>query len=129
MKIRQFAVVAALVTTALGVTAGAVNADPAADEGAVYYKATTTEKSTEIATDAGSLVVEDGVFKIKAANGAVLAGTDLKFRVDDFEFPIAAEISDRKATLTPQFDMEHAVYKPVALPFEESAPWKTPYDR
>ncbi|MCM6778488.1 hypothetical protein NDR87_33885, partial [Nocardia sp. CDC159] len=129
MLMRKFAATSALLIAALGVTAGTVNAAPAADEGVVNYKATTTEKSTEIATDAGSLVVEDGVFKIKAANGAVLAGTDLKFRVDDFEFPIAAEISDRKATLTPQFDMEHAVYKPVALPFEESAPWKTPYDR
>jgi hypothetical protein len=73
--------------------------------------------------------VEDGVFKIKAANGTTVAGTPLKFRVDDFEFPIAADISGRTATLTPQFDLQHAVYKPVALPFEDSAPWKTPYER
>jgi hypothetical protein len=128
---RKFAVVAALVTAALGVTAGSANAAPAPApaNGAVDYKATTTKTSTIIKTDAGSMDVENGVFKIKAANGTTLAGTDLKFRVDDFEFPIAADIADRTATLTPQFDAAHAVYKPVDLPYQNTAPWKTPYDR
>ncbi|MGY1901303.1 hypothetical protein, partial [Nocardia gipuzkoensis] len=76
-----------------------------------------------------ALVVEDGTFKIKATDGTVLAGTELAFRVDEFVFPIAAEINDRTATLTPQFDMAHATYKPVALPYEDKAPWKTEYDR
>ncbi|MGF6881526.1 hypothetical protein ABIA39_002216 [Nocardia sp. GAS34] len=131
MKMRKFAVVAALVTAALGVTAGAANAAPApaAANGAVDYKATTTKTSTIIKTDAGSMDVENGVFKIKAANGTTLAGTQLKFRVDDFEFPIAADIADHTATLTPQFDVAHAVYKPVDLPYQNTAPWKTPYDR
>ncbi|WP_210742390.1 hypothetical protein [Nocardia veterana] len=126
---RKFAAVAVAVAAATGVAAGSVQAAPAVDSGAVGYTATTTEKSTVISTDAGSLVNENGVFKIKAADGTTLAGTELKFRVDDFEFPIAADISGRTATLTPQFDVQHAVYKPVALPFEDSAPWKTPYDR
>jgi hypothetical protein len=126
---RKFAAVAALVTAALGVTAGTVNAAPAEDNGAVNYKATNTETATIIKTDGGSMVNEDGVFKIKAPNGTTLAGTELKFRVDDFEFPIAADISGNTATLTPQFDEAHAVYKPVALPYEDQAPWKTPYDR
>lgn len=131
MKMRKFAVVAALVTAALGVTAGAANAAPApaAANGAVDYKATTTKTSTIIKTDAGSMDVENGVFKIKAANGTTLAGTQLKFRVDDFEFPIAADIADHTATLTPQLDVAHAVYKPVDLPYQNTAPWKTPYDR
>ncbi|MEG8177133.1 hypothetical protein GZH49_01135 [Nocardia terpenica] len=129
MKMRKLAVVAALVTAALGITAATVNAAPNAADGTVDYKATTTDKSTIIQTDAGSLDVENGVFKIKAANGATLAGTDLKFRVDDFEFPIAADIAGRTATLTPQFDLAHAVYKPVDLPYQDTAPWKTPYDR
>ncbi|ATL65190.1 hypothetical protein [Nocardia terpenica] len=129
MKMRKLAVVAALVTAALGITAATVNAAPNAADGAVDYKATTTDKSTIIQTDAGSLDVENGVFKIKAANGATLAGTDLKFRVDDFEFPIAADIAGHTATLTPQFDLAHAVYKPVDLPYQDTAPWKTPYDR
>ncbi|WP_067885206.1 hypothetical protein [Nocardia vaccinii] len=130
MLMRKFAATSALVIAALGITAGTVNAAPAtAANGAVDYKATTTKTATIIKTDAGSMDVENGVFKIKAANGTVLAGTPLKFRVDDFEFPIAANIADHTATLTPQFDMQHAVYKPVDLPYQDSAPWKTPYDR
>ncbi|MFE3281126.1 hypothetical protein [Nocardia sp. NPDC059239] len=120
---------AAVAVTALSLPAGAANADLAATTGAVNYSATTTPTSTVIETDAGSLVDDHGVFKIKAADGRVLAGTELSFRVDDFVFPIAADIHDRTATLTPQFDVAHAQYKPVALPYEDTAPWKTPYDR
>ncbi|MGY2119664.1 hypothetical protein ACW9HR_37770, partial [Nocardia gipuzkoensis] len=85
----------------------------------VNYQAKVTEKATIISTDSGGLVVEDGTFKIKATDGTVLAGTELAFRVDEFVFPIAAEINDHTATLTPQFDMAHATYKPVALPYED----------
>ncbi|MFC9994709.1 hypothetical protein [Nocardia sp. NPDC127526] len=129
MLMRKFAATSALLIAALGVTAGTVNAAPAAEAEAINYAATNTETSTIIRTDAGSMVVEDGVFKIKAANGTTVAGTELKFRVDDFEFPIAAEITDRTATLTPQFEVDKAVYKPVALPYENVAPWKSEYDR
>ncbi|NKY88964.1 membrane protein [Nocardia veterana] len=129
MKLRKFAVLTALVATTLGALAGTVNAAPAAPADAVGYRASSDDRSATVTIDSGSLAVENGVFTIKAANGTTVAGTELKFRVDDFEFPIAADISGRTATLTPQFDLEHAVYKPVALPFEESAPWKTPYER
>lgn len=129
MKIKKLAVTAAFVTTTLGATVGVAGAAPADGADAINFTTKTTEKSTVIQTDAGALVVEDGAFKIKAANGTVLAGTELKFRVDDFEFPIAAEITDRTATLTPQLGVEHAVYKPVALPFDNQAPWKTQYER
>ncbi|WP_433521004.1 hypothetical protein ACQPZ2_26925 [Nocardia pseudovaccinii] len=129
MLMRKFAATSALVIAAIGVTAGTVNAAPETDNGAVNYTATTTPSSTIIKTDAGSLVDEDGVFKIKAVDGTTLAGTELSFRVDDFVFPIAADIQDHTATLTPQFDMAHAAYKPVALPFEDKAPWKSDYDR
>ncbi|TQM26307.1 hypothetical protein FB390_6493 [Nocardia bhagyanarayanae] len=118
---------AALLSVALGVVAGTGTA--AADTDAVGYQSSVTETSTIISTDAGSMTVEDGVFKIKADNGVVLAGTELSFRVDDFVFPIAADIKDRTATLTPRFDLEHAVYKPVALPYEDKAPWKSEYER
>ncbi|WP_067531849.1 hypothetical protein [Nocardia crassostreae] len=130
MLMRKFAATSALLIAAMGITAGTVNAAPAAAEAdAINYAATTTETSTIIRSDAGSMVVEDGVFKIKAANGATVAGTELKFRVDDFEFPIAAEITDRTATLTPEFTQEKAVYKLVALPYENVALWKSEYDR
>ncbi|MEV5647835.1 hypothetical protein AB0L57_06250 [Nocardia sp. NPDC052254] len=132
MMMRKFVATAAMLVAAIGVAAGTASADPAAPAAAdsVYYKASVVDNDKAVVkTDGGSMDVEDGVFKIKAANGAVLAGTPLNFRVDDFEFPIAADIAGNTATLTPQFDLQHAVYKPVALPFEDSAPWKTPYDR
>lgn len=126
---RKIAAAGVLLASALAVTAPPVAAAPQADDRGVNYTANATDRSTIITTDAGSMAVEDGVFKIKAANGTTLAGAELAFRVDDFVFPIAAEIKDRTATLTPQFDRDHAVYKPVALPFEDQAPWKTQYDR
>ncbi|MET8426483.1 hypothetical protein [Nocardia sp. NPDC004860] len=134
MRLKNFAAVSALVVAALGVTAGTVNAAPAADNAAINYTATNSETNTIIHTDGGSMVVENGNFLIKAANGNILAGMPLKVQVDDFTFPIAAEISDHTATLTPQYDMDHAVYTPanvkdVSLPYEDQAPWKSDYDR
>ncbi|RJO77120.1 hypothetical protein D5S18_13225 [Nocardia panacis] len=129
MLIKKFAATSALLIAALGVTAGTVHAEPAADNGAVNVTASTTDTQSIIKTDVGSMVVEDGVFKVKNAAGQVMAGMPLTFRVNDFEFPIAANIADHTATLTPQYDIAHAVYKPAALPFEDQAPWKTPYDR
>ncbi|MFE7721883.1 hypothetical protein ACFU44_22885 [Nocardia rhizosphaerihabitans] len=126
---RKTTIVAALATAAISVPAGIVSSAQAAAEAGVNYTASSTATDVNISTDAGSLVEEDGVFKIKAPNGTVLAGTELSFRVDDFVFPIAAHISDQNATLTPQFDIAHAVYKPVALPFENQAPWKNEYER
>ncbi|MFG1790931.1 hypothetical protein [Nocardia sp. NPDC049149] len=131
MLMRKFAVSSALLIAALGVTAGTVNAAPApeADNGAVNFTAQQVDATSVIKTDSGSMVVEDGVFKIKAVNGTTIAGSELKLRIDEFEFPIAANIADRTATLTPEIDMTKAVYKPIALPFEDKAPWKNEYDR
>ncbi|WP_405159567.1 hypothetical protein OG203_24185 [Nocardia sp. NBC_01499] len=130
MIAKKFAATSALLIAALGVTAGTVNAAPApqGDE-AINFTAQAVDSTSIIKTDAGSMVIEDGVFKIKAANGTTVAGTPLKFRVDEFEYPIAANISGNTATLTPQFEMDKATYKPVALPFEDKAPWKSDYDR
>ncbi|MGW4246987.1 hypothetical protein [Nocardia sp. NPDC004722] len=127
---RKFTTTALLLAAAAGVAAGPAGATPAGtDGGVINYTNQASETGSVIRTDAGSLVVEDGALKIKAADGTTVAGTALTFRVDDFEFPIAAQVSDRTATLTPQFDETHAVYKPVALPYEDQAPWKTQYDR
>ncbi|MEV0462296.1 hypothetical protein AB0I30_02885 [Nocardia tengchongensis] len=135
MLMRKFAVTAALVSAAVAVTAGTVNAAPAADNsGVINYTATNSETNTVFHTDAGSMAVENGNFVIKAPNGNVIAGLPLKVQVDDFTFPIAAEIADHTATLTPQLDMDKAAYTPanvkdVALPYEDQAPWKSDYDR
>ncbi|MEU0545516.1 hypothetical protein ABZ319_37150, partial [Nocardia sp. NPDC005978] len=132
MKIKMFALSAAAVSSMLAVGASTAHAAPAPEanaDGAINYAVTTTGEHAVINTDAGSLVVEDGVFKVKADNGVTVAGTELSVRVDDFVFPIAADITGRTATLTPRLDLAHAVYQPVALPFENSAPWKSEYDR
>ncbi|MCP2280876.1 hypothetical protein [Nocardia amikacinitolerans] len=117
----------AVLTAALAF--GAVTASATPEPDAVGFSATATETSAVITVDAGSIVVDDGALEIRAADGTVLAGTELSFRVDDFVFPITAEIAGRSATLTPRFDLAHAAYRPVALPFEDQAPWKTEYER
>ncbi|MFI9409892.1 hypothetical protein [Nocardia gamkensis] len=144
MHITKLALAAAFTTAAVSICAGTSSAAPAVPVDAASTEATSTEAaaaagvgftahatetSSIITTDSGSLVVEDQVLKLKAADGTVVAGAPLTFHLDEFEFPIAAEISERTATLTPQFDLAHATYKPVALPFEDKAPWKTEYDR
>ncbi|WP_039805423.1 hypothetical protein [Nocardia araoensis] len=117
----------ALLVTAIAMTTGTTHA--AAPDAPVNVTVKVVENATVITADAGSMTVEDDVFELKAADGSVLGGAELSFRVDDFVFPIAARITDRTATLTPQLDIEHAVYRPAALPYEDQAPWKTPYDR
>ncbi|WP_327110271.1 hypothetical protein OHB12_20940 [Nocardia sp. NBC_01730] len=129
MFLRKIATVSTLAIAVTGITAGNVSAAPQTENGMVGYTATTSEESAVIQIDSGSMDVENGIFEVKAANGTVLAGTPLEFRVDDFVFPIAADIKGRTATLAPQFDVEHAEYRPVALPFEDQAQWKSPYDR
>ncbi|QLY30433.1 hypothetical protein [Nocardia huaxiensis] len=125
---KRITAASALLTASVCLAAAPAHAAPEPGE-AINYTATNTETQTIIRTDAGSMVVEDGVFKVKAANGTTVAGSELSFRVDDFVFPIAAQITDRTATLTPQFDLAHAVYQPVALPYENQAPWKSEYER
>ncbi|MET9215396.1 MULTISPECIES: hypothetical protein [Actinomycetes] len=128
MKTTKIALAAAALLTVGTVSAGTVHAAPAAPA-PITFTAETVDSTSRITTDAGSLVVEDGVFEVKAADGTTVAATPLRFQLDDFEFPIAAEITGRTATLTPQLSMDKAVYKPVALPFEDKAPWKSEYDR
>ncbi|WP_227996152.1 hypothetical protein [Nocardia australiensis] len=131
MKITKFALAAAFMTAAVSIATGtsAATPQPAVEPTAVGFTARATDTSSVIETDAGSITVEDGTLEIKAADGTVVAGTPLRLRIDEFEFPITAEIAYRTATLTPQIDMAHATYKPVALPFEDKAPWKSEYDR
>ncbi|MGQ4599798.1 hypothetical protein [Nocardia sp. R6R-6] len=117
-----------LVIASLAASAGAADAAPPND-GAINFTARSTDSQSIIEIDGGSMVIENGLFEVKAADGTVVAGTPLKFRLDEFEFPIVADIADRTATLTPQLDVAKATYKPVALPFEDKAPWKNEYDR
>ncbi|WP_227999058.1 hypothetical protein [Nocardia australiensis] len=129
MKSMKVAATSALLAAALGATAASAGAAPGAGDDVVNFKSSTSGDSMIVSTDVGSMTADNGVFTIAAPDGSAVAGTELSFRVDDFVFPIAAEIRGRTATLTPQFDLAHASYRPVALPFDDTAPWKTPYDR
>ncbi|MFE3192345.1 hypothetical protein ACFXHA_25270 [Nocardia sp. NPDC059240] len=127
MRINTLAAVAAFISTSLAMTAPAAANSP--DPDVIGFNAHIRDNSAVIVTDGGSMAVEDGTFTIRADDGTVLTGTELAFRVDDFEFPIDASITGRTATLTPALDMTRAVYKPVAMPFEDKADWDSPYDR
>ncbi|GGN67850.1 hypothetical protein GCM10011610_04560 [Nocardia rhizosphaerihabitans] len=118
-----------MLAVAIGITAGATGSASADADAPVNFTAQEVAGKSVITTDAGSMVVEEGAFKLKAPNGTTIAATPLTFRLDDFELPIAAEIAGTTATLTPQLDVSKAVYKPVALPYEDKAPWKSEYDR
>ncbi|MBJ8339823.1 hypothetical protein JGU71_13085 [Antrihabitans sp. YC3-6] len=129
MKIRKLAAVSALTIAALGVAGGTSYAAPApaAPAPAINYTAHADGQSSFITTDAGSLVTEDGAFKIKAADGTTVAAMPLSFSIDDVAFPIDASIEGNTAKLTPALDINRAWYHPVAG--LNDAPWKTPYER
>ncbi|MCX5042063.1 hypothetical protein OG921_02490 [Aldersonia sp. NBC_00410] len=135
MKIRKAITVAALTVATIGSAVGTVNAAPVASTTApstqiaprINYTAHNNGTAAVITTDAGSLTVANGQFQIKAADGTIVGGVPLELRVDDISMPVDAKVAGNTATLTP--DPTRAVYKPVGLPFQESAPWKTPYER
>ncbi|MFQ6331098.1 hypothetical protein ACLMAL_33875 [Nocardia sp. CWNU-33] len=130
MFLSKISTVSTLAIAVVGITAGTASAAPqTTDSGVINYTTTASEDNAVIQIDSGSMAVENGTFEVRAVDGTVLAGTPLEFRVDDFVFPIAAVIEGRTATFTPQFDIEHANYQPVALPFEDQALWRTPYER
>ncbi|MFD3702120.1 hypothetical protein ACFWUP_03125 [Nocardia sp. NPDC058658] len=128
MLMRKFVVPAAVSLAALTVTAGAAQAQPALDQ-SIGFTAHATDSASIVEVDAGALVVENGVLEVRDDAGRVVMAAPLTFAVDDFQFPIAAAIAGRTVTLTPELSMDKAVYKPVALPFEDKAPWKSEYDR
>ncbi|QIS22252.1 hypothetical protein [Nocardia terpenica] len=135
MRFDKLAATGILATTAIAATVGTAAAAPTPPRhpgvllAGIGYQATVVDQSAVIHTDAGSMTADNGVFTINAPDGRALAGIPLEFRVDDFAFPILAEIHGRTATLTPRFDLAHAVYQPVDLPVQPVSRWKTREDR
>ncbi|WP_280509329.1 hypothetical protein [Nocardia farcinica] len=128
MKLHRLTAVAATVLTAVGLAVNTATAAPA-DAQPISFTAHATDTASIIEIDAGTLRVHDNQLQVTTADGRVVAATPLSFVLDDFTFPIAADIDGNRATLTPQLDPAEAVYTPVALPFEDKAPWKSEYDR
>ncbi|WP_433756888.1 hypothetical protein [Nocardia sp. CA-135398] len=116
-------------TLAVATAVGTAAAQPADEGEGVAFTAHAVDGASVIDIDSGTLSSDNDLFQIKAADGTVVAAMPLRLRLDDFEFPIAATISGHSATLVPQFDMARAVYRPVALPFEDQAPFRSEYER
>ncbi|WP_280184258.1 hypothetical protein [Nocardia cyriacigeorgica] len=131
MKVCKLAVASAAGLAALTMCSATVAAEPLSVDVApgVNYTAHQDGTAAVITVDAGQLIIDDGKFQIRADDGTVLAGVPLEFNVNNVAFPIDAEIDGHTARLTPSLDPARAVEKSVALPFQEHAPWKTPYDR
>ncbi|MRH92340.1 hypothetical protein GFY24_33745 [Nocardia sp. SYP-A9097] len=126
---RNISTASTLLIGTLAVTAATATAAPAPVSPSIGYTATLGDAAAVLTTEAGALSADNGVLTVADAAGKALASAVLSFRVDDFVFPITADISARTATLTPRFDLEHATYSPVALPFENQAPWRSEYER
>ncbi|WP_433197689.1 hypothetical protein ACQP1G_01730 [Nocardia sp. CA-107356] len=128
-KILPAALIAGSILTSVPAVAAPID-DMSTDIGpGVHYTAYQDGNAAVIAIDSGSIVIENGRFQLRSNSGDLLAGIPLEFNLDDIAFPIDARIDGRTATLTPVLDPARAHYKPAALPFEDQAPWKTPYDR
>ncbi|WP_433682788.1 hypothetical protein [Nocardia sp. CA-119907] len=116
-------------TLAAATAVGTAAAQTPEEIDGVAFTARAVDGASVIDIDSGTLSSDNDVFEIRAADGTVVAAMPLRLRLDDFEFPIAAAISEHSATLVPQFDMARAVYRPVALPFEDQAPFRSEYER
>lgn len=128
MSIKKSAMIAGGVAAALCVTAAGAGAAPNPVDG-VGFSAKATGASAVITVESGSLVQRAGVLELRSADGTVVAGTELSFRVDDFVLPITAEIHGRTATLTPRLDPRHAVYRPGSGSVGDTARWSSAYER
>ncbi|WP_040812327.1 hypothetical protein [Nocardia concava] len=104
-------------------------AAPAAPDAAVGVTASVVDDSAVITIADGAIVLRDGVLTLEGPGHSALEMAEMSFRIDDFTFPIDAAVADRTVTLTPRLDREHAVYTPVALPYEDSANFTSPYQR
>ncbi|MCP2315118.1 hypothetical protein APR12_000448 [Nocardia amikacinitolerans] len=140
MRAMRNALIVSVTAAAVGVAAATASADTGTGSGTeplsvalaprVDYTASVDGNAAVITVDdAGRLAVDNGRFEIRSADGRILAGVPLEFNVDDIAFPIDAEIAGNTARLVPVLDPARAQYKPAALPFQEHAPWKTPYER
>ncbi|WP_431972383.1 hypothetical protein [Nocardia sp. bgisy134] len=139
MKITKLAATSAMVAVGIIVSTQTAYGTPAPETPAIgasadtiNYTAHNNGSSAIVTTDAGTLAVIDGQFQIKAADGRIVGGIPLKLHLDEIALPISATIEGNTATLTPDVSQARfypALPSPVALPFEDYAPWKTPYDR
>ncbi|MFE7723505.1 hypothetical protein ACFU44_31280 [Nocardia rhizosphaerihabitans] len=143
MRIHKLAASAGVAVAALAFVGPMAAADPAgstdirAESGTldvaiapgVNYTAYKDGNAAIITVDSGQLIVDSGQFQIRSNDGRILAGVPLEVNIDDIAFPVEVAIEGNSASLTPVIDPVRARYAPVALPFQDSAPWRSPYER
>ncbi|MGY4098810.1 hypothetical protein ACW2Q0_04475 [Nocardia sp. R16R-3T] len=128
MKISKIAFTATLAAAALATSTGTVYADTtpeptpgvAADSyaaDAIHWEARVADKSVVIKTDLGSLATRNGQFLVLDPNGMVMAGLPLSYFMDGKQFPIAVQIDNNIATLTPSTDLATAT--PAEMPIKQ----------
>ncbi|MGV9823445.1 hypothetical protein [Nocardia xishanensis] len=108
------AIVAIAATTTLALAGGTANANPA-NQGdnsvltapvarGINYTASVVDRSVVLSTDLGSLTVQGNQFQILDMAGNIIGGIPLTYQRDGKDWPIAAKIDGRTATLTPSTD-------------------------
>ncbi|MGY1961448.1 hypothetical protein [Nocardia abscessus] len=114
MNYRKLAVAATsvVVMALMGGTAVAQPAVASAAAPEIHYNAAVRDKSVVFSIDAGSLTVRDKHLEILDDQGNEVAVVPLTYRLDNFDHPIAAAITDRTVVLTP--DADPAVATPAA---------------
>jgi hypothetical protein len=125
MKLRKIAVLAMLVTAAMGISSATSNADPVTPD--VQYDAKIVDKDVVTTLQNGMFAIsEDGKsVAVKDATGHDLVTLPLSYNLGDFEFPILQRVSaDAKTlTMTAVTDVAQAVPRSalhnVATPLEE----------
>lgn len=88
----------------------------------IHYTANIVDTSVVLTTDAGSLTTQGNQFQVLDTTGKLVAGFPLTYYRDGKEWPIAAQIDGRRATLTPSTEPETATpLEDAALPLQPTA--------
>ncbi|MEU7767814.1 hypothetical protein AB0B25_22175 [Nocardia sp. NPDC049190] len=104
MIFRKSAAVAAMVISALGITAGYAGADPAQESPDIHFQANAIDRSVVVTMDAGSLAVDDNHLRFIDRHDAVVASLPLTYIRGGNAMPIVAQLDGDTVTLTPSTD-------------------------
>ncbi|WP_040838350.1 hypothetical protein [Nocardia brevicatena] len=101
MVFRKGAAVAALVISALGITAGTAAADPVQDTPDIRFRGTIVDHSVVLDMDAGSVSVADNHLRFIDRHGSTVASLPLTYIRGGTALPITARLDgDNSVTLT-----------------------------
>ncbi|MFC9553699.1 hypothetical protein ACFTWF_22865 [Rhodococcus sp. NPDC056960] len=128
IAVTAFAITAAVATTSTA-SAAPQQSDPHHPSAVeteilpgIHYTASVIDRSVVLTTDAGSLTTRGDQFQVLDDAGNLVAGFPLTYYRDGKEWPVAAQIDGRSATLTPSTDSSTATpLEDAALPLAPNA--------